>query len=166
MNPSSIEPEIKSATPSPSSYPTSAKQQLTEGQWSTGLYDCCHDPSNCLITCCCPCITFGQVAEIIDRGNTACKLQGLVYYAMAAIGCGWLYGGAYRSKLRRLFSLPEAPCRDWVVHCFCCICSLTQEYRELKNRGADPSIGWKANVEKWNREGLKPPIVAPDMCRN
>lgn len=25
--------------------------------------------------------------------------------------------------------------------------------------------GWQANVEKWNREGLTPPIVAPGMAR-
>ncbi|KAJ8646671.1 hypothetical protein MRB53_008419 [Persea americana] len=40
------------------------------GQWSSGLCDCCNDPSNCLLTCCCPCVTFGQIAEIIDRGTT------------------------------------------------------------------------------------------------
>ncbi|KAI9169161.1 hypothetical protein LWI28_007922 [Acer negundo] len=86
-------------------------------QWSTGLYDCCEDPKN------------------------SCKIQGLVYYAMARIGCGWLYGGIYRSKMRRHLSLPEAPCSDWLLHCCCCVCALTQEYRELKNRGANPSLG-------------------------
>ncbi|CAB4295582.1 unnamed protein product [Prunus armeniaca] len=39
------------------------------------------------------------------------------------------------------------------------------EYRELKNHGIDPSIGWQANVEKWNREGIKPPIVESGMDR-
>ncbi|KAK4850276.1 hypothetical protein QYF36_005324 [Acer negundo] len=134
-------------------------------QWSTGLYDCCEDPKNCLIALFCPCITFGQIAEIIDRGNLPCKIQGLVYYAMARIGCGWLYGGIYRSKMRRHLSLPEAPCSDWLLHCCCCVCALTQEYRELKNRGANPSLGWKGNVEKWKREGLKPPIAEPGMAR-
>ncbi|KAL5761448.1 hypothetical protein ACOSP7_017712 [Xanthoceras sorbifolium] len=147
------EADLKSSPPPP------------EGQWSTGLYDCCDDPSNCLMTLFCPCITFGQIAEIVDRGNLSCKIQGLVYHAMSRIGCGWLYAGVYRSKLRQHWSLPEAPCSDMLLHCFCCVCSLTQEYRELKNRGANPSLGWKANVEKWNREGLKPPIVAPAMAR-
>ncbi|XP_031249666.1 protein PLANT CADMIUM RESISTANCE 9-like [Pistacia vera] len=142
-----------------------SEKELPEGQWSTGLYDCCDDPSHCLLTCFCPCITFGQIAEIIDRGSLSCKIQGLVYYAMGRIGCGWLYGGTYRSKLRGQFSLPEAPCFDWLLHCFCCVCALTQEYRELKNRGVNPSIGWKANVEKWNLEGLKPPSVEKGMNR-
>ncbi|KAL6281569.1 hypothetical protein ACE6H2_018450 [Prunus campanulata] len=41
-------------------------------QWTTGLCGCFEDPSNCLMTCCCPCVTFGQNAEIIDKGTT-CK---------------------------------------------------------------------------------------------
>ncbi|KAL9423405.1 hypothetical protein AB3S75_035486 [Citrus x aurantiifolia] len=139
--------------------------QLPEGQWSTGLYDCCNDPSNCLFTCFCPCVTFGRIAEVIDGGNLSCNIQGLVYYAMCHIASGWLYGGIYRSKLRRHYSLPEAPCSDSLIHCCCRACALTQEYTELKICGVNPSIGWKANVEKWNREGLEPPIVAPGMAR-
>ncbi|XP_021299863.1 protein PLANT CADMIUM RESISTANCE 9-like [Herrania umbratica] len=141
------------------------QEQYPEGQWTTGLYDCCDDPSNCLTTCFCPCITFGRIAEIIDRGDRSRGLSCLVYYAMNSIHCAWLYGGLYRTKLRQVFSLPETPCGDNLVHCCCCLCSLSQEYRELKNRGVDPSIGWQANVEKWKRGGLKPPISPPGMNR-
>ncbi|XP_062153391.1 protein PLANT CADMIUM RESISTANCE 12-like [Alnus glutinosa] len=156
-------PYSKSAPPPPIAGPPFAKSH--DEQWSTGLCDCFDDPSNCLITCFCPCITVGQIVEIVDRGATSCLVGGLIYYAVASVGCGWLYSCTYRSKLRGLFSLPEAPCVDWLVHCCCCACSTCQEYRELKHRGADPSIGWQANVEKWNREGLTPPIVAPGMAR-
>ncbi|KAJ9140710.1 hypothetical protein P3X46_031322 [Hevea brasiliensis] len=160
MNPSNNPSQPKTASP-----PPSFVKKFPEGQWTSGLCDCFDDPSNCLITCCCPCITFGQIAEIIDKGNTSCGLAGLLYYATASIGCGWLYACTYRSKLRGLFSLPEAPCADWLVHCCCCACSLCQEYRELKNRGVDPSIGWQANVDEWSRERLQPPFVAPGMDR-
>ncbi|KAG2715543.1 hypothetical protein I3760_03G083400 [Carya illinoinensis] len=155
-------PYAKSAPPPPTSATPFAKPH--EGQWSSGLCDCFEDPSNCLITCCCPCITVGRIVEIVDRGTTSCLIGGLISYAMGSVGCGWLYACTYRSKLRGLFSLPEAPCADWLVHCCCCACSLCQEYRELQYRGVDPSIGWEANVEKWNREGLTPPI-APGMAR-
>ncbi|KAK9277786.1 hypothetical protein L1049_007333 [Liquidambar formosana] len=155
----------KSVSPPPPSFPPPQKQ-FPEGQWSTGLYDCCDDPSNCFITCCCPCITFGRIAEIVDRGAISCKVAGLIYYALGTVGCGWLYGCTYRSKLRGLFSLPEDPCTDCLLHWCCCVCSLCQEYRELKNRGTDPSIGWQGNVEKWKRDGLTvPPIAAPAMAR-
>ncbi|KAI3696287.1 hypothetical protein L1987_79299 [Smallanthus sonchifolius] len=38
--------------------------------WSSGLCACCSDVPNCCLTCWCPCITFGQIAEIVDKGNT------------------------------------------------------------------------------------------------
>ncbi|CAH1420250.1 unnamed protein product [Lactuca virosa] len=43
---------------------------VSAGQWSTGLCECDSDVSNCCITCWCPCIPFGQIAEIADKGST------------------------------------------------------------------------------------------------
>ncbi|KAI8538846.1 hypothetical protein RHMOL_Rhmol09G0135100 [Rhododendron molle] len=40
------------------------------GPWSTDLFGCFEDVPNCCITFCCPCITFGQIAEIVDKGTT------------------------------------------------------------------------------------------------
>ncbi|XXG51039.1 hypothetical protein AAC387_Pa02g4905 [Persea americana] len=111
------------------------------GQWSSGLCDCCNDPSNCLLTCCCPCVAFGQIAEIIDRGTTSCALAAVLYYALASVGCACVYTFNYRTRLRGLYSLEESPCADFFVHWCCMGCALCQEYRELKNRGTDPSIG-------------------------
>lgn len=51
-------------------YPTSYIPSATP--WSTGLCHCFDDPANCLITCICPCITFGQIAEIVNKGSV-CK---------------------------------------------------------------------------------------------
>ncbi|KAK4758811.1 hypothetical protein SAY87_020112 [Trapa incisa] len=84
---------------------------------------------------------------------------------MGQVGCQWLYGSLYRMKLRGLFSLPEAPYSDSFLHGCCCACALSQEYRELMNRGIDPSMGWEANVEKWNRDGVTLPIAADGMHR-
>jgi Cys-rich protein (TIGR01571 family) len=75
------------------------------------------------------------------HGHAACLVGGLTYFALTSVCCGWVYSCTYRSKLRALFSLPEAPCADWLVHCCCCSCALRQEYRELRIRGADPSLG-------------------------
>ncbi|KAG8382924.1 hypothetical protein BUALT_Bualt05G0130400 [Buddleja alternifolia] len=46
------------------------KSSWPEGQWTTGFFDCGDDRSNCVKTCFCPCITMGQIIEIIDRGTT------------------------------------------------------------------------------------------------
>ncbi|XP_068653973.1 cell number regulator 10-like [Aristolochia californica] len=96
-----------------------------------------------LITCCCPCITFGQIAEMVDEGRSSCCKQGCIYALLMMTGCQWIYSCMYREKLRTNFGgLPPEPCNDCCVH-FCCeACALCQEHEELKNRGLDPSNGW------------------------
>ncbi|KAF3561408.1 hypothetical protein DY000_02012988, partial [Brassica cretica] len=93
-------------------------KKVSEGQWTTGLYDC--------------------FSEDIP---TCQGLAGLMVVAMSHIGCGWYYASTYRAKLRRQYSLPEEPCSDGAIHFFCCSCALSQEHRELKYRGLDPSLG-------------------------
>uniref|UniRef100_A0A5B7BDE5 Uncharacterized protein n=1 Tax=Davidia involucrata TaxID=16924 RepID=A0A5B7BDE5_DAVIN len=57
--------------PLPNPYPTPG----TEG-WHTGLFDCMDDPTNALATAFFPCLTFGQIAEIIDTGHTSWGTSG------------------------------------------------------------------------------------------
>ncbi|RDX82251.1 Cell number regulator 1 [Mucuna pruriens] len=120
---------------------TSVRSLIRTQRWSTGLCRCLDDPGNCLVTCFCPCVTFGLIAEIVDKGNTTCTCGGTIYGMILAVsGLACLYSCYYRSKLRAQYELPEAPCMDCLVH-FCCeTCALCQEYRELKNRGFDLSI--------------------------
>ncbi|XP_020588608.1 protein PLANT CADMIUM RESISTANCE 3-like [Phalaenopsis equestris] len=136
-------------------------------QWSTGLCDCFDDCSSCCLTFCCPCITFGRIAEIADRGSTACGTAGALYVLIAAItGCQCLYSCAYRSKLRALYALPESPCNDCLVHCCCEACALCQAYRELQNRGFDMSLGWHGNMERMQGvQMVQPPPVQGGMMR-
>ncbi|ONK54780.1 uncharacterized protein A4U43_UnF11550 [Asparagus officinalis] len=131
-------------------------------QWSTGLCDCFDDTGNCCITCFCPCITFGQIAEIIDKGSTSCGASGALYTLILCLtGCQCIYSCFYRSKMRAQYSLHESPCNDCLVHCCCEACALCQEYRELKRRGFDMNIGWHANME---RQGtIIAPVTTPPM---
>ncbi|KAF3437875.1 hypothetical protein FNV43_RR20631 [Rhamnella rubrinervis] len=137
------------------------------GQWTTGLCGCFEDPGNCFMTWCCPCVTFGERAEVLDGGTTSCCAAGCIYCIMGS--CAYMYTHTYRAKLRGLYSLPEEPCSDCCVHCWCAACANCQEHRELKNRGVDPSAGWQANAEKMNRQGggvvSTPPYFAPGMAR-
>ncbi|KAK8945829.1 Cell number regulator 10 [Platanthera guangdongensis] len=111
-------------------------------QWSTGLCDCGEDVGNCCLTCWCPCITFGRIAEITDRGSTSCGTSGALYALIAAVtGCQCLYSCAYRSKLRAIYGLQESPCNDFLVHCCCESCALCQAHRELQGRGFDMALG-------------------------
>ncbi|PIM99544.1 hypothetical protein CDL12_27962 [Handroanthus impetiginosus] len=134
--------------------------------WSTGLFDCFSDFRNCCITCWCPCITFGQIAEIVDKGSSSCGQNGALYTLIACVTvCPCCYSCFYRSKLRQQYLLHESPCGDCLVHCFCEGCALCQEYRELKNRGFDMSIGWHGNVERQNRGVVMAPSVEGGMSR-
>ncbi|KAJ0448179.1 putative PLAC8 motif-containing protein [Helianthus annuus] len=118
-------------------------------EWSktNGLFDCAEDPENAIITACFPCITFGQIAEVVDNGQTSCTTSGLLYCLIASfIGIPCIMSCGYRTKIRNRYGLMETPAPDWVTHFFCEWCALCQEYRELKARGLDPAIGWQGNM--------------------
>ncbi|KAL8132605.1 hypothetical protein AgCh_008184 [Apium graveolens] len=51
--------------------PVSQKPQAKPEDWNTELFGCLEDPSNALITAFFPCVTFGQIAEIIDNGHSS-----------------------------------------------------------------------------------------------
>ncbi|GLJ49697.1 hypothetical protein SUGI_1054720 [Cryptomeria japonica] len=116
--------------PPPHPYP------LRPTEWSSGLCACCHDPSNCFLTCWCPCITFGQIAEIVDEGSPTCALSGGIYSCL------------YRNKMRAKYNLSGSPCTDCLVHFICDECALCQEYRELKHRGYHPALGWRGQQQE------------------
>ncbi|XP_042502530.1 cell number regulator 2-like, partial [Macadamia integrifolia] len=135
--------------------------------WSTELFDCGSDIHNCCITCWCPCITFGQISEIVDKGSSSCGVNGTLYKLICnATSCPCIYSSFYRAKMRYQYSLEESSCNDWVVHCCCEACALCQEYRELKSRGFNMSIGWHGNLENQNREVMMAPIVQGRMNRS
>ncbi|XP_015895405.3 protein PLANT CADMIUM RESISTANCE 2 [Ziziphus jujuba] len=138
----------------------------TRGPWSTGLFDCFSDVKTCCITCWCPCVTFGRIAEIVDKGSSSCGANGALYTLIACVtGFPCCYSCFYRTKMRQQYSLAESPCGDCLVHCFCESCALCQEHRELQNRGYNMSIGWHGNVEEKNREVAMAPVVEEGMSR-
>eukprot|EP01018_Ginkgo_biloba_P009121 Gb_37164 [translate_table: standard] len=119
-------------------YPQASQRSV----WSTGLCGCADNCSSCWISCLFPCITFGRVAETIDEGRTTCCCHATIYTLLCGIGVPCLYSCMYRKKLRAMYNLPAEPCGDCCVH-FCCeCCALSQEHRELRNRGRNPAAGW------------------------
>ncbi|URE22144.1 Protein PLANT CADMIUM RESISTANCE [Musa troglodytarum] len=174
-------------------HPATAPQYQGPQPWSTSLCDCTDDCGNCCMTCFCPCVTFGRIAEIVDQGSirksssstvsirdnhcqhrvkgvfcwsAACGTSGAVYGLLEYLTCcHWVYSCSYRSKLRAQYSLPESPCHDCLVH-FCCeSCALCQEYRELKHRDFDMTIGWHENMARRARAANLPPVPQGGMWR-
>ncbi|MBA0823687.1 hypothetical protein Goarm_020404 [Gossypium armourianum] len=136
-----------------------------EAPWSVGFCDCFSDMKTCCMACLCPCIAFGRISEILDKGSTSCGASGARYILIMCItGFPGLYSCFYRSKLRKQYRLKGGCCGDCMRHLYCELCALTQEYRELQNRGLDMSIGWHANVEK-NQGLAMAPVVEKGMSK-
>jgi hypothetical protein len=53
----------------------------------------------------------------------------------------------YRTKIRIRYGIDETPYEDVVSHIFYPCCSLSQEFRELWNRGLDPALGIHFHVQ-------------------
>ncbi|KAL1221607.1 Protein PLANT CADMIUM RESISTANCE 4 [Cardamine amara subsp. amara] len=135
----------------------------TQNRWSSDLFDCMNDSENAVITFIAPCVTFGQIAEIVDEGTTTCPTGGLLYATIFLIGAPFVYSCMFRAKLRIKYGLPDAPAPDWLTHLFCEYCALCQEYRELKHRGFDPNIGWIGNVQAQQQEMMMAPPTGQRM---
>ncbi|KAI5014826.1 hypothetical protein ZWY2020_056216, partial [Hordeum vulgare] len=113
----------------------------------------------------CPCVAFGRIVQIVDRGavlSVLCERDAVHAAGLGDGGMGCLYSCCYRSRLREQYGLKEKPCADCCVHWFCELCAMCQEYRELKNRGFDPSLAtylrWHVNMEKMGKSAA---TVAP-----
>ncbi|KAG6471004.1 cell number regulator 2-like [Zingiber officinale] len=158
-------PGVYSTPPVTSVYPPPFQSPQS---WSTGLFDCTSDCTNCVVTLFCPCITFGRIAEILDRGSAPCGLSGALYALLQYLTWfHWVYSCTYRTKMRAQYSLADAPCSDCLVHCCCEQCALCQEYRELNNRDFDMFIGWHANMERRATAAAVylPPVTPDAMLR-
>ncbi|KVI05421.1 Uncharacterized protein family Cys-rich [Cynara cardunculus var. scolymus] len=111
-------------------------QQVPPPAWSTGLFECFDDPTTLIITFFAPCVTFGQVAEMVDQGRTSVGMFAALHFLiMYFTGCGCLLSAYFRIKMSHLYRLPDDPIINILVHLICEPCALCQEYRELQHRG-------------------------------
>ncbi|KAL3719415.1 hypothetical protein ACJRO7_004386 [Eucalyptus globulus] len=58
-----------------------------------------------------------------------------------------------------------SPAPDWITCFFCECCSLSEGYRELKNRGLDPSIGNPANMQNVQHQVVMVPPMHQQAMR-
>ncbi|OIV94124.1 hypothetical protein TanjilG_29224 [Lupinus angustifolius] len=140
--------------------------KVAHGSWSTGLCHCCSDCHSCCLTLWCPCISFGRIAEITDKGTSSCCVQGTLFFILAGFAhVASCYACIYRTKLRRLYGIEGNQCKDCLASCLCIHLSICQSYRELQARGFDLSAGWNGNVEMRSRGVMEAPAVAGAMSR-
>ncbi|CAJ2676106.1 unnamed protein product [Trifolium pratense] len=139
------------------------------GSWSTGLFDCFSDTSSCCLTFWCPCVSFGRVAEIVDRGTTSCCMHGVLYCVLGGFShFGSIYACIYRTKLRRVYGIEGNQTCDCIISCCCGLLSICQEHRELEARGVNVSAGWDGNMQMGTggARQMQAPAVEIGMARN
>ncbi|XP_056162444.1 uncharacterized protein LOC115684218 [Syzygium oleosum] len=131
--------------------------------WKSGIFDCCQHPTNAIMTTVAPCVTFGQIAEILDNGSTSCLTGAFLYFFLFLVLCHWNVGVRYRKRIRDAFQIADTPVTDRIAHTLCPLCSLCQEFRELKYRGLDPFLGYQGVIadilheQRQQGEGNIPP---------
>lgn len=126
---------VGSQPPAPGGYmPTPATQKALVGpqEWSTGLFDCFADWSTCCYGYwCLPCL-YGETLEHFEGGG--CCSPCCIYYLLMSCCCMSCFAGNSRKRIREKYSLPEEPCSDCCVHCWCTQCAVCQEAREIRLR--------------------------------
>ncbi|CAO2825448.1 unnamed protein product [Amaranthus hypochondriacus] len=156
---------IPMSEPNPPPY-VAQNAQLAPAGFSTGLCDCSNDIPLCCLTCWCPCITFGRIAEIVDKGSSSCGVSGALYSLILVVTtCQWIYSCTYRSKMKAQYGMPHDDFKDCCTHFWCEPCALCQEYRELQHRGFDPALGWHGNMERQQQGAMMPPLMPDRMTR-
>nr|VDD44695.1 unnamed protein product [Brassica oleracea] len=93
------------------------------------------------------------LCDCMNDVENGCVMSGMLYVLICCLF--WtpcVYSCTFWAKIRSKFGLPDAPAPDWITHCFCEYCALCQEYRELKNRGLDPSIGKLLTVYEFHSQ--------------
>nr|AMK47974.1 putative protein plant cadmium resistance 8 [Lupinus angustifolius] len=98
--------------------------------WNTGLFDCHENETNAAMTLFLPCLTFGQIAEVVDGGEQSKPPD--------TLSCGELHlpmddgsivlSLGYRVKLQNKVK--------------------EEEFRELQSRDHDPALGWNGILAK------------------
>ena len=133
-------------------------------QWSTGLFECFDDPQTFIITFFAPCVTFGQIAEMVNRGNSSVGMFAAFYMlVMYFTGCGCLLSAYFRVKMSHIYRLPDDPLINVLVHLICEPCALCQEYRELQHHGYNMQlgVGWHNQTPEVQQIGA--PMAAPNV---
>ncbi|XP_055821921.1 cell number regulator 1-like [Solanum dulcamara] len=145
--------------------------QIYSQPWSTGLFDCFSDIKNCFITCLCPCVTFGQVDEILSQGKMTWWEAALMFGLLETLCCqaSLVFAWYHRVQFRKKYNLMGNLFSEFAITLFCMRLVLCQNYRQLNKLGFDVALGWKANKKKQRRIASQnavqfvPPLANPGM---
>jgi len=116
-----------------------SKSPAEAQDFQNAFFGCCAPIDLCLLTYCCPCVTFGKThhryrkngnMEGYEPINTSC----LLFIASACVGLHWIPEAMQRADIRRKYNLKGDCITDILRACCCALCDLTQQEKESELR--------------------------------
>jgi len=119
-----------------------ANEELNNGKWRYGLFQCFQDPKMLCFACFCPAIRWGdtmRMAGLIGFWSAVSMFAICYYLAGVTLGITLVFILALttmrRQELRTMFGLPAGGFKSHAEDCFtymCCMwCAIVQEARQL-----------------------------------
>ncbi|ORY14045.1 PLAC8 family-domain-containing protein [Clohesyomyces aquaticus] len=107
--------------------------------WHHSGSSCCSPFGTCMLSWCCPCITYGRAHHRIKsdgnmQGYSACNLHCMAYTGLGCLGLSFILPMIQRGDMRAKYHLTGNGCKDCLCACCCAPCDLTQQDKESKFR--------------------------------
>ncbi|KAI9745517.1 MAG: hypothetical protein M1818_001051 [Claussenomyces sp. TS43310] len=128
--------------------------------WTASIFGCFDPIDTCLVTCCCPCVTFGKTHHRVRKGadmttyspfNVSC----LGWYAASCCGVHWIMNMMQRHDIREKGNLEGDIVTDCLLACCCSCCDLIQQEKEAQYLAVPQQ-------PMANQPGLKSAMAVPE----
>jgi Cys-rich protein (TIGR01571 family) len=113
--------------------------------WSSSFFGCFDPIDTCLITCCCPCVTFGKTHHRLRKSAT---LEGyspvnatcLGFWLSGCVCLPWLFQSIQKAEVREHYNIKGEFPIDCLKSWCCLCCDLVQTDKEVAHQIAQGNI--------------------------
>ncbi|KAF2816883.1 uncharacterized protein BDZ99DRAFT_504829 [Mytilinidion resinicola] len=107
--------------------------------WEHSGASCFTPFTTCLLSNCCPCITYGRTYHRLTKGKelegySCCNLPCVGFCLLTGFGLSWIMSMLQRGEVRAGYQLKGNACTDCLCSCCCMPCDLTQQDKEVQFR--------------------------------
>jgi len=118
---------------------TITKPAAGANSWSSSFFGCFAPVDTCLMTCCCPCVTFGRTHHRLQKSPT---LEGyspvnatcLGFWLSGCVCLPWLFQLIQKGEVRDKYNLTGEFAIDAAKACCCLCCDLIQTDKEVAHQ--------------------------------
>ncbi|KAF2020139.1 PLAC8-domain-containing protein [Aaosphaeria arxii CBS 175.79] len=110
-----------------------------EQEWHHKGSSCCSPFGTCMLSCCCPCITYGRAKYRVKNdgnmnGYSCCNMPCVGFTFLSCLGFSFILPMINRGDMRAKYHLQGNGCKDCLCACFCTPCDVTQQDKESEFR--------------------------------